>query len=299
MRGLRLLLTLVIFLALFGPAAAAAPGAVRQSLSIGLLPEMNVFEQMKRYQPLKDYLSGKLGIDVNLIMLSRYGNIAERIKDEQIDAAFLGSFTGALCITQLNLEPIARPLYLDGTSTYHGKIFVRKDSNIRTVADMKGKTLALVEKATTAGYIFPLAYFRKNGVESLDGHLGSYFFTGSHDAAIIAVLEGKADIGAAKNTVYDKVMQDRPEAASQLLVLENSMPVPSNGLCVRPGIPQELRRRLKQVLLAMHTDKTAGPVLEALNSLRFIDTTKEDYQVVIDMADTAGIDIHTYDYRNQ
>jgi phosphonate transport system substrate-binding protein len=61
--------------------------------------------------------------------------------------------------------PLARPVNNDGTSTYFGYIFVRKDSNIKETADMKGKTLALVERATTAGYVFPLAWFKLQGVK--------------------------------------------------------------------------------------------------------------------------------------
>jgi phosphonate transport system substrate-binding protein len=96
---------------------------------------------------------------VRLATLIRYGNIIENFTAARLDGAFFGSFTGTLAIQRLNVEPIARPLWVDGKSTYHGHIFVRKDSGIRTVEDMRGKRMAFVERATTAGYIFPLAGF--------------------------------------------------------------------------------------------------------------------------------------------
>jgi ABC-type phosphate/phosphonate transport system substrate-binding protein len=42
-------------------------------------------------------------------------------------------------------------------------MFVRKDSNIRSVREIKGMRLALVDRSTMAGYLLPLAYFKKSG----------------------------------------------------------------------------------------------------------------------------------------
>ena len=286
------LLTLLLLLT-SPPRLSAAP------LTIGLLPEMNVFQQMKRYQPLAEYIEKQLGAPVRLQMVSRYGNITENIKKKRVDAIFIGSFTGALCITQLNLHPIARPLWLDGTSTYYGKIFTRKDTGIKTVADMRGKRLALVERATTAGYVFPLAYFRNHGVKSLDEYFAAYFFTGSHDAAITAVLEGDAEVGAAKNTIFDKVLAENPQARQKLVVLANSPMVPSNGLCLRPELVPKYAAKLSSILLTMHQNTEGAAVLDRFGALRFIPTSKADYQVVMDIARQAGIDLAQYRYKNR
>ena len=80
---------------------------MEESLVIGLLPEMNVFKQKQRFKPLAAYLSEHMGIEVKLTILSRYGNIIERIQNEEVDGAFLGSFTGALAISQLEFVPLA------------------------------------------------------------------------------------------------------------------------------------------------------------------------------------------------
>jgi phosphonate transport system substrate-binding protein len=147
----------------------------QQELLIGLIPEQNVFRQRERYLALRKYLSEKLGITVNFTSLSRYGNILERFSAEKIDGAFFGSFTYALAHNQLGVEPVARPVNLDGTSTYHGYIFVRKDSGIRSAADMRGKRFVFVERATMAGYMFPLAWFRANGIAAPHAYLGNRF----------------------------------------------------------------------------------------------------------------------------
>lgn len=270
-----------------------------EKITIGLLPEMNVFKQKQRFKPLADYLSEKINIQVELSILSRYGNIIERFKESNIDAAFLGSFTGALAISQLGVEPIARPVNTDGASTYCGYIFVRKDSGITSAADMRGKTFAFVDKATTAGYIFPLAYLKRNQVSSIDDYLKSYSFTGSHDAAIDSVLAGQADIGCAKNTIFDLVKKSNFRIDKELTILATSPRVPSNGLCVRPDMAPATKERLRQELFNLHQSSQGAEVLKAMNYVRFVETTKDDYQPVFDLAEEAGISIKGYTYTNQ
>ena len=288
----------VFLLALLLPVPTTSPAA-QEKILIGLIPEMNIFKQKQRFMLLGDYLSKKTGIPVEFTILSRYGNIIESFTSEKMDGAFFGSFTGALAIQKLNVVPLARPVNLDNTSTYKGYLFVRRNSGIKTVSDMKGKKMAFVEKATTAGYVFPLAWLRENGVPSLDGFFSEYYFTGSHDAAVMAVLNRKADIGAAKHSMYDRVRKEDPRVDRELVILAVSPEVPSNGLCVRKDLDNEIKARLKAALLNLHNEPEGKAVLEKFGAHRFIETTAKDYQPVVDMANKAGIDMRQYHYRNQ
>ncbi len=268
----------------------SASRAEQKEFLIGLIPELNVFKQRERFQPLADYLSEKAGIKVKVTILSKYGGIVERFKTQKMDGAFFGSFTGATAIKELGVEPLARPVNLDGSSTYHGYIFVRKDSGIKSVKDMKDKRMAFVDKATTAGYIFPVAYLKENGVKNIDKYFREYYFTGSHDAAIYAVLNGKADIGAAKHSVYDRVKRDDPRVENELTILAESPKVPSNGLCVRKDLPKTIKEKLKNALLNIDKDPNGKVVLEKFGALKFIETKASDYQPVFDLIKRAEID---------
>lgn len=286
---------LTLFLLQPAPIRAQPP----ERLLIGLIPEMNIFKQKQRFRLLGEYLSKKTGVPVEFTILPRYGNIIDNFTTDKMDGAFFGSFTGALAIRKLGVIPLARPVNLDGSSTYHGLMLVRKDSGITSVKEMRGKRMAYVDRATTAGYIFPLAYLREHGVNGESGFFRETFFTGSHDAAIIAVLDGKADVAAAKNSVYDRVAKENPRVAKELTIIEKSASVPSNGLCVRAGLPDDLQKKLKQALLDLETDPAGQAVLAEFGARRFIETTKEDYRPIFAMAIQAGIDVKTYSYRNE
>jgi phosphonate transport system substrate-binding protein len=268
-------------------------------LTIGLIPEQNVFKQTARYQPLGDYIGKKTGLKVKFTILSRYGNIIDRFKTEKLDGAFFGSFTGALAIQKLGVEFIARPVNLDGSSTYWGYLFSRKDSGIKNVGDMKGKRLVFVDKATTAGYVFPVAYLKEHGVSDMKTYFRETYFAGSHDAAIYAVLDKKAEIGAAKHSMYDRVARTDPRVKKDLVILAESPKVPSNGLGVRHDLNPMIKRQLRDVLIGMDQDAEGKEVLKKFEAIKFIPTSREDYTIVIEYARKAGIDLKTYEYINK
>jgi phosphonate transport system substrate-binding protein len=288
----RLIVTVAAVFLLAGPSYGT-------ELTIGLIPEQNVFKQTARYHPLGDYISRKTGLKVKFTILSRYGNIIDRFKAEKLDGAFFGSFTGALAIQKLGVEFLARPVNLDASSTYWGYLFVRKDSGIKNVAEMKGKRLVLVDKATTAGYVFPVAYFKEHGVRDVNTYFREAYFAGSHDAAIYAVLDKKADVGCAKHSMWDRVARADPRVKKELLILAESPKVPSNGLGVRSDLSRALKKQLRDVLIGMDKDPEGKEVLKKFEAIQFIPTSREDYNIVVEYARKAGIDLKTYEYINK
>jgi phosphonate transport system substrate-binding protein len=156
----------------------------------------------------------------------------------------------------------------------------------------RGKRAAFVNKATTAGYLYPMSLLRLSGYAGdPERYFGQLTFTGSHDAAILAVFNGEADFGACKNTVYDEFTRLHPEIQRNLSVLAVSAAVPSNGLGVRPDLDAGLKRRLREAMLAMHTREDGQRALRQFQAQRFVATSASDYEPVFTMAKQAGIDL--------
>ena len=268
------------------------------TLLIGLIPEQNIFKQLERYEPLADYLSEKIGVKIELRVLTRYGNIIDNFVSIGLDGAFFGSFTYTLAHAKLGVEVLARPVGIDGISTYHGLIFVRKDSGIKNAKDMKGKIFAFVDKATTAGYLLPLSYFKKYGIKDYKTYLKERYFTGTHEYAIYDVLNKKADIGAAKNTVFHRLADTDSRITDELVILRRSPDVPENGLAVRKDLDDSIKNKLKIAILNMHNDPDGRNVLKNFGAQRFIETTDNDYASVYKYTKEINLNLATYDYIN-
>ena len=255
-----------------------------QELLIGIEPEHNIFDQMERYRDLADYLSVQLGIKVKLTIMSRYGEVLKRFKTLKLDGAFLTPYTATMAIKELKLEPIANPVNLNGETTSEGYIFVRKDSGIRSLQDMKGGNIVFVDPATMEGYLFPLAFLHQQGITDIDSFFNRYFFSGSHASAIFAVLDGRADIGAAKNTTYNVMTQNDPSIQQELEIIARSPKVPEITLCLKSEIAPDLRERMANALFNMDKTSDGVKILQQFKILGFSKASKEDFAIIENMS---------------
>jgi len=260
----------------------------QDEMIIGLIPEENIFDQVKKHRPLAAYLSKKLGIKVRLTILSRYGDIIDKFESGKMDGAFFGIMTGYLAMEKLGVVPIATPVGLDGKSTVQSYIFVRKDSGIKTVKDMQDKRIAFVDSLTVTGYLFAVSYLKEQGVHNPEAYFKEHYFTGSHDSVIYSVLDNRADIGCAKDRIYKKMIEKDRSINNELTVIATSRDFPSATLCVRKSMPTQLKTKLKNVLLRMGEEAEGKEVLNKLGALNFEDAQKRNYSFVKDIIRKTG-----------
>ncbi len=284
---------IILFLIL----TATAKTYAKEEIVIGLIPEENIFRQMDRYRPLGDYLGKKLGIKVRFTILSRYGDIIDRFRTKNLDGAFLGALTSVIAMDRLNLEPITRPVLMDGSSSVEGWIIVRKDSKIRNIKDMKNKTIAFVDRATLTGFLFAIAYLREHGIESPLNYFREYYFTGSHASSLLSVLDGKADIGVAKDTIVRERMANDPMIEEEIMVIARSIKLPNTTLCIRNDMNKKLKDEILRILLEMEKDSEGRNILNKMGATRFIRALNDDFRPVYTLLNKAGFNLKTYIYR--
>jgi len=275
--------------------AAGKTLAADDKLIIGIIPEINLAKQMERFLPLCKYLGRKIDMEVGVKPMANYGLIYEGIRDDKIEAGFFGSFTFGMTHERIGIEPIARPEKTDGTSTYTGLTFVRKDSGIKGPSDMKGKTIALVDKLTTAGYLAQVIYFREHGID-IEKDV-KIFWTGSHDAAIKAVLNRQAEMGGAKNLVFNKMARENPDVLNTLVVVNESPSVPDNTFAVDNSLDPTIKSALEKALIDMDKDDEGMKILKNFGAVKFIDTKTEDFKNLFLMVKEASFDMKTYPYK--
>ncbi len=283
----------------------------RYEIIIGIVPEQDLMVQNQRYQPLADYLAHKLGerFSVKLKLFSTYIDVCRSLADGTINAAFLGSL--AYVTVRDYVDVIARPDY-QGVSTYRGVLFVRSDSGINGLEQMRGKRLVMGGRTTTAGYVFPLYYFKEHGIPDYTKYFSDAFFVGTHEDAMLAVLHKKADVGAAKDLIFNMIAAENPMLKSSLKILAESPAVPSNAFAVRKklnlpcfdchqtmihisaaegGTPPkiDIEATIRNYLLSMPQDPEGRVALEAIgNAVGFIPTTDSDYSELYKMLDKIG-----------
>jgi phosphonate transport system substrate-binding protein len=126
--------------------------------------------------------------------------------------------------------------------------------------------------------------------------LKEVYFTGTHEGAIEDVLNGKVDIGAAKNTVFMKLANQDSRIKTELKILKRSPDVPESGLAVREDLDHAIKKKLKETLLNMHNDPDGINVLSNFGAKRFIETNDGDYAAVYQYMQEIGLNLNSYHY---
>lgn len=277
------------------PDAEARPPIGDKQLVVGLIPEINIFEQRKRYKPLLKYISEKIDVPVSMKIYDSYFKVIEALRDGSADMAFVGSLDYVIANSVAKAEVLVRPEWADGVSTYSGLIFTRKGTSLTAdPTTWKGRKMALVHEFTTAGDLFQRYYLAERGFLNPEKLLKEIDYEGSHDAAVMMVLKGEADIGGAKDLVYKRLARENKEVLENIVVLAESERVPSNGLVVSTSINEKMKKKLKNILLGMDKGDAGRSVLTMFGARRFLDTDREDYKAVYRMMESLGRTAQSY-----
>jgi phosphonate transport system substrate-binding protein len=285
-------------LALLGlPAAAEDWKAKYPELTLAVIPMENASGTNDRYAPLADYLTKTIGVPVKLRVASDYAAVIEGQRAGNIQIAFYGpaSFARAV-MTGVKVDPIANPQHETGAAGYYSVIYTLASSPYKTIEDLKGKNLALVDPNSTSGNQAPRFFLKRAGFD-VDKHFAKAVFAGSHENAVLALTQGTVDAAANLwNSETDsnvtrmitKGMLKKPDGTpmqkSDFRVVFKSDFLPEGPYAVLASLPDDLKAKIRQAFLDMPTaDKAAFDKLSDGKDLSLTPVTLKDYQPVIDM----------------
>src|SRR6266478_7068873 len=237
----------VLFSGLFANSAPA------QELKFGFTPVLSEPEMRTEFEPLMNYLSEAIGQKVTLYIAKDYGDLRTQMENRSVDIGSFSPFAYVDAARGGKISIIAQSI-IEGSATYRGLIVTRKDSGLKTIADLKGKRFAFVDPKSASGYVYPRAMLIEKGINP-ETFFKETVFAGSHDKVIAAVLEGRADAGA----IYDGALgvAKRSGASTEnLITLVSSDPIPHDAIAVRIGLDEALAKRIQLALINL--DKSEG-----------------------------------------
>ena len=279
------------------PAAAQDWKATYPELTLAVIPAENASGTTDRYAPMTAYLSKALGVPVTLRIANDYAAVIESQRAGNAQLAFYGpaSFARAV-MTGVKIEPIVNQKHDTGASGYYSVIYVRADSPYRTIEELKGKNLALVDPNSTSGNQAPRYFLHKAG-HPVDAHFGKTVYAGSHENAVLALVQGTVEAAAnLYNTDTDtmvtrmaaKGMLKKPDGTpltqADFRVVFKSDFLPEGPFAMLASLPDALKAKIREALVAMPTaDKAAFDRLSDGKDLGLTPVTLKDYQPIIDM----------------
>ncbi|TAJ81759.1 phosphonate ABC transporter substrate-binding protein [Reyranella sp.] len=179
-----------------GAAHAQSWRGAYPELVFAVIPAENASGVTERYGPFIEYLSKELGTKVTLRIANDYAAVIEGQRNGSIHLAGYGPASYARAVvTGVKVEPFVTTVNNDGTIGYHSVFYVRADSPYRTIEDLKGKNLGLVDPNSTSGNNVPRFTLNKLKINP-DTFFARVTYTGSHENAIIALQQKTVDVAA-------------------------------------------------------------------------------------------------------
>ena len=286
---LGLLLSLSIILSGCQTGAKTAKDEIKV-LKMGLIPADDAEEMLRSYEPVKEYLSEKLGIPVEIQVTSDYTAAIEAMRSKHIDMAWFGPFSYIIASNVAGAEAIVNGVRRsDGKSDYHSIIVTRADSGIKTLEDLKGKSFAFVDPASTSGNLIPRKMLIENGIDP-DNDFSMSYYAGTHNAVEYAVANKKVDAGADSDSSYDRMVQAGEIDPKVNKIIYTSESIPGSPIAVRGDLPVELKGKIQIALITMD-QQTMHQVDGWGDIARYQKVTDSDYDVIRETAKILGMDV--------
>lgn len=228
--------------------------AQMQEIRFGLIPSEDADKLVADSKPFIEALEKSIGMKIKPFVAIDYSAVIEAIKSDKLEIAFLGpnAYVLAKDKVKASVEPVGRGVMEQtGKSSYKALIISHPDRPISALGDLKGKTFALVDPASTSGNLVPRYVFEKNGINP-ERDFKSLYYSGTHQASLIAVKEGKVDAAAIADEVYDLAISRNQLKPSDVKIIHSSDPIPGSPFVVRTNLPQDLQDKLKKGLMALN-----------------------------------------------
>lgn len=252
-------LVFVVLAPLLLPPAASA--AVRATYTFAVLPQRPPAAMHTLWAPLVERLERELDISIKLRFYEGMASFEDGIKRGDGDFIFSTPPQMVLARKSQSYIPLVR-----GTRELAGVLFVRKDSPIQKVEDLKKTEVSFVGERNLCSVITRHSLSRHQTELNLVP-----LYSGSTANVFKNVLLGKTPAGVSLDVEVEKAP---PEVSSQLRTIMTTPKVAPHPVSAHPRVPKKLRERMKAVLLELPGESSGK---ELLKQVGIGETVPADY----------------------
>lgn len=282
-----------IFLAGVTAAASADWRDKYKVIKIGSVTVENQGATITRFKPFADYIEKKLGVKVEVFTASDYAGIVQALSAGQIHLGRMGgaAYAAGYIDSEGEIEPLVMNVEPNGGKGYHSVLIVRSDSPYKSIADLKGKSLAWADANSTSGYLVPNASLRDAGIDP-QKHFSRTVFSGGHEQSVLGVLKGNFDSAFTWTSPGHQAGQFRIMMDRGMLKLEDvrivwESPLIANPLwAVSKKIPADMRKDLLDMFVNLAKDDMAMAEAAAQGKTSgFEPVTHDTYKTFVTIAE--------------
>lgn len=237
-------------------------------IKFGVFPYKSPKTIIEMYGPLAAHLEKKLGKKIKISSAADANSFLEKARNDEYDL-LLAAPPVYYRLRSSGYKAIAR-----GIPTFHGVAIVRKDSEIKTIEQLKGKKVAAIGGFSFAGYYFLLPMLEEKGIDPQKDV--DIQFLGKVDSVIYGVVNKKYDAGLFRFDALD--LPAFTEIREQLRVIARSSEIPQYPFVVKKSIDESTITAIQETLSALSPDiPEEREILKNMQVEKIIKATDTDY----------------------
>lgn len=232
--------------------------AAEDPLVLGVFPRRNASETTRLFTPMANYLGERLGRKVQLVTARDFESFWKGVAEQRYDIVHYNQYH---YIRSAHSYQVIAHIEEQGKSTIAGVIYVRKDSGITSLHQLRGRTVlfgggedAMISYITNL-YLMLQAGLKNDDFKSL--------FAVNPPNSVIGLHRRRADAAGAGDGVLDLPMVRKSINADDLTTLATSEPLLQLPVAVKRTMPSRLRTSIRSILVDLKESDAGKQVLKA------------------------------------
>lgn len=267
--------------------AGSAFGQAPKELRISAIPDENPQELLRIYTPFSDYLSKEIGIPVKFTPVVDYAATVEGLAGNKLDMVWYGGLTS---VQAARMAKGAKRIIMRKEDTeFKSQFITRKDTGVKNLKDLKGKTFSFGSVSSTSGHLMPRYYLMKAGINP-EKDFSKFSFSGAHDATAAWVEAGRVDAGALNFLVWDKLVANKKVDTDKVVIFYTTPPYVDYVWTVRAGLDNATVEKISKAFLKLDYNNPEDKKLLDLHRTKgYIPAKDEQWKSLEDAAITTGL----------
>ncbi|MFZ4506412.1 MAG: phosphonate ABC transporter substrate-binding protein [Fimbriimonas sp.] len=262
---------------------AAKTTETQTKLTVAIVPSEDIEKMIEGFEPIRKHLAAKTGLEVEVLTLTDYAAVVESLRNDKVDIAWVGPLAFVLAQQEAGAIPFAIGQKEGGSATYKSLILARADLNAKTLADLKGKTIALVDPASTSGNLMPRSMLLDATGKTAEEFFSKVVYAGTHDSSLLSLANGSVDACAVQDITYEKLVKSGQVDPKKVSIIATSDPIPQSPLIYRKGLSDELKKKVTDAILGAHTEGVTLDVPGMGAFEKFVPVTAESYEPIVSL----------------
>ena len=237
------------------------------------------------FSEFQAYLAEKTGKKVVYYTVHSNAAEVEAMRSGRLHIAGFSTGPTGYAVNLGGYVPLAVKGTEDSFQGYNLIIVVKKDSDIKDIKDLKGKTVAHTSASSNSGNLAPRALFPEHGITPDKDYTVKY--SGKHDQSILGVGTGDYDAAPVASDVFKRMAKSGRINGDDFRIIFTSPRFPTSSFGYVYDLKPELADKIKD---AFNTFRFPAKMQETFGGAdRFYPITfKKDWQVIRDIAHATG-----------